>query len=331
MNLTNLNRRLAWRGVASAAMCVLWMAASTGAAAQDYPNKPIRIIVPVPAGAGPDVDMRQMSGHLSTILGQPVIIENRPGAATRIAVAEVIKAAPDGYTFLVGTPSLTTMSSLYPKLAFDPKRDLVPVSLASVTSYTLTVNSQVPAQSVADFVKLAKSDPKYANFGTLGAGAVNHLTAAWFGKLTGVGTNYIHYGAASPFADLASGQIPAMFDAMLPLVGQVKSGRLRMLAISGKTRHPLMPDVPTFAEAGYAEFNPVVWIGIMAPAGTPAAIVKRMSDAMSQVAKMPETVALRRAAGSESLGTTPEEFAAFLDAERVKWSAVIKSINLTLE
>jgi tripartite-type tricarboxylate transporter receptor subunit TctC len=331
MNLTNLKRRLARRGAAWAATCIMSMVASTGAMAQGWPNKPIRIVVPVPAGAGPDVDMRQMSGHLSAILGQPVIIENRPGAATRIAVAEVIKAAPDGYTFLVGTPSLTTMSSLYPKLPFDPKRDLVPVSLASVTSYTLTVNSQVPAKSVAEFVKLAKSDPKYANFGPRGAGAVNHLTAAWFGKLSGVGANYIHYGAASPFVDLASGHIPAMFDAMLPLAGQVKSGRLRMLAISGKARHPLMPDVPTFAESGYAEFNPVVWIGLLAPAGTPAPIVRRMSEAMSQVARMPETVALRRDAGSESIGMTPEEFAAFLDAERAKWSAVIKEINLTLE
>ncbi len=330
MNQKLRNRRLAWLG-AIATACALWLSAPTQAVAQDYPNKPIRIVVPVPAGAGPDVDMRQMSGHLSAILGQPVIIENRPGAATRIAVAEVIKAAPDGYTFLVGTPSLTTMSALYPKLPFDPRRDLVPVSLASVTNYTLTINAQVPARSVAEFVRLAKTDAKFANFGTLGAGAINHLTAAWFGRLTGVEVNPIHYGAASPFADLASGQVPAMFDAMLPMLGHVKSGRLRTLAISGKARHPLMPDVPTFAEVGFPEFDPVVWIGLLAPAGTPAPIIKRMSDALSQVAKMPETVALRRNAGSESLGTTPEEFAAFLDAERTKWGAVIRSLNLTLE
>jgi tripartite-type tricarboxylate transporter receptor subunit TctC len=277
------------------------------------------------------VDIRQIGRHLSTILGQPIVIENRPGAASRIGVEAAIKSAPDGYTFLVGTPSLTTMGALYPKLAFDPKRDLIPVSLASITNYTLSVNAQVPAKTIADFVTLAKSDPKYASVGTLGVGAINHLAAAWFSSLNGIDGNYVHYSTTSPFSDLAAGQIPAVFDAMLPVMGQVKAGRVRTLAISGKTRHPLMPDVPTFAEAGYPGFDPLVWIGVLAPAGTPSAIVNKMSAAVSQVAKMPETVAARRDVGSESLGTTPEEFAAFLEAERNKWGAVIKKTGLVLE
>ena len=300
-------------------------------AAQDWPSKPIRFIAPVPPGTGPDVDIRQIGRHLSAILGQPIVIENRPGAASRIGVEAAIKSAPDGYTFLVGTPSLTTMGALYPKLAFDPKRDLIPVSLASITNYTLSVNAQVPAKTIADFVKLAKTDPKYASVGTLGVGAINHLAAAWFSSLNGIDGNYVHYSTTSPFSDLAAGQIPAMFDAMLPVMGQVKAGRVRTLAISGKTRHPLMPDVPTFAEAGYPGFDPLVWIGVLAPAGTPSAIVNKMSAAVSQVAKMPETVAARRDVGSESLGTTPEEFAAFLESERNKWGAVIKKTGLVLE
>lgn len=310
-------------------ICLAWI--SNLAMAQDWPSKPIKLILPAPAGTGPDVDIRKIGKHLSAILGQPIVIENRPGAATRIGVEAAIRSAPDGYTFLVGTPSLTTMQALYPKLSFDPKKDLVPVSLASITNYTLSVNAQVPAKTLPEYVKLAKTDPKYASIGTLGIGAINHLAAAWFSNLVSLDANYIHYSTTSPFNDLASGQIPVVFDAMLPVMGQVKAGRVRTLAISGKTRHPLLPDVPTFAEAGLPTFDPLVWIGILAPAGTPGAIVSKMSAAVSQVSKMPETVAARRDVGSESIGSSPEEFAAFLESERTKWSAVIKKNNIVIE
>ena len=310
-------------------ICLTWI--SNLAMAQEWPSKPIKLIVPVPAGTGPDVDVRQIGKHLSVILGQPILVENRPGAAARIGVEAAIRSAPDGYTFLVGTPSMTTMKTLYPKLSFDPQKDLIPVSLTSITNYTLSVNAQVPAKTLSDYVKLAKSDPKYASIGTLGTGAINHLAAAWFSNLVSLDANYIHYSTTSPFTDLASGQLPVIFDAMLPVMGQVKAGRVRTLAISGKSRHPLLPDVPTFAEAGLPTFEPLVWIGILAPAGTPVAIVNKMSAAVSQVAKMPETVAARRDVGSESIGSSPEEFASFLDSERIKWSAVIKKNNLVLE
>lgn len=324
------NSRLSFRSLGYGVLiCLTWF--SSLAMAQDWPSKPIKFIVPVPAGTGPDIDIRQIGKHLSAILGQTIVIENRPGAAARIGVEAAIRSAPDGYTFLVGTPSLTTMQALYPKLSFDPKKDLVPVSLASITNYTLSVNAQVPAKSLGEYVKLAKSDPKYASIGTLGMGAVNHLAAAWFSNLVGLDANYIHYSTTGPFADLASGQVPVVFDAMLPVMGQVKVGRVRTLAISGKTRHPLMPDVPTFAEAGLPKFEPLVWNGILAPAGTPSAIVNKMSAAFSQVAKMPEIVSARRDGGSESIGSSPEEFSAFLESERSKWSAVIKKNNIVLE
>jgi tripartite-type tricarboxylate transporter receptor subunit TctC len=324
------NFKLALRSIGYGVLIGLsWF--SSLAMAQDWPSKPIKFIVPVPAGTGPDVDIRQIGKNLSLILGQSIVIENRPGAAARIGVEAAIRSAPDGYTFLVGTPSLTTMQALYPKLGFDPKKDLVPVSLASITNYTLSVNAQVPAKTLPEYVKLAKTDPKYASIGTLGMGAINHLAAAWFSNLVGLDANYIHYSTTSPFTDLASGQIPVVFDAMLPVMGQVKAGRVRTLAISGKTRHPLLPDVPSFAEAGLPTFDPLVWIGILAPAGTSGAIVNKMSAAVSQVAKMPETVAARRDVGSESIGSSPEEFAAFLEGERSKWSAVIKKNNIMVE
>jgi tripartite-type tricarboxylate transporter receptor subunit TctC len=303
----------------------------SAATAQDWPAKPIRFVVPTPPGTGPDVDIRQMAGLFSGLLGQQVIVENKPGAATRIAVESVIRSAPDGYTFLVGTPSLTTMSALYPKLKFDPKRELAPVCLASVTAYTLTINAAVPAKTVAEYVTLMKSDPKYTAMGTLGVGSISHLTGAWFGSIEGVTPNFIHYSTTPPFTDLVGGQYPAIFEAMLPLMGHVQSGKLRTLAISGKKRHPLMPEVPTFAEAGVANFEPLVWIGLFAPAGTPEPIVRRMADACAQVARSPEVVAARRNAGSESLGSGPQEFAAFLDGERTKWGTVIQGIGLTLE
>ena len=223
------------------------------------------------------------------------------------------------------------MSALYPKLQFDPKRDLTPVCLASVTAYTLTVNATVPAKTVAEYVKLAKSDPKYAALGTLGVGSVAHLTGAWFGSIEGFAPNSIHYSTTSPFPELIGGQYPAIFEAMLPLIGYVRSGELRTLAISGKKRHPLMPDVPTFAEAGVKNFDPLVWVGLLAPAGTPEPIIKRMADACAQVAKVPAVVAARRDAGSEALGAGPQEFANFLEGERTKWGAVIRSIGLTLD
>ncbi len=310
-------------------ICLTWI--SNLAMAQDWPSKPIKIIVPAPPGTGPDIDIRRIGKELSIILGQPIVIENRPGAATRIGIEAAIRSAPDGYTFLVGTPSLATLQFLYPKLSFDPKKDLIPVSLASITNYTLSVNAQVPAKSLEEYVKLAKSEPKYASIGTLGIGAINHLAAAWFSNLVGLNAHYIHYSTTGPFADLASGQLPVVFDAMLPILGQVKAGRVRTLAISGKTRHPLMPDVPTFAEAGLPTFAPLVWSGILAPAGTPSAIVNKMSAAVSQVAKMPETIAARKDVGSESIGSSPEEFAAFLETERTKWSAVIKKNNILVE
>lgn len=299
--------------------------------AQDYPTKPVRFIVPVPPGAGPDVDMRQIGARLGTLLGQSVVIENRPGAATRIAIDAVVKSPADGYTFLVGTPSVVTGSMLYSNLPFDTKKDLVPVSLVSLTHYSLTVNAQVPANNVAAFVALVKSGPQYANAGSLGLGTATHLAGEWFASLSSAPFKFIHYNTSTPFNDLMSGQISAIFEAVLPVMGNIKAGRLKMLAVTGKQRHALFPDVPTFTEAGFPTYDPVVWIGVLAPAATPKAIINKVSAAIAQVARQPEIVAQRRETVSESIGGTPEEYAAFLDAERAKWGAVIKQTGVKIE
>ena len=327
----NFNRRKTLGRFAVSLLAATGALALDPAMAQNFPTKPIHIVVPTPAGTGPDVDIRKMSVLLGNILGQPIVIENRPGAATRIAIEYVAKAPADGYTLLVGTPTMTTAHFLYSKLPFDVQRDLVPVGLASVTNFTLTINAAVPAKTLTEYIALAKSDPKYADFGTIGPGATNHLSAAWFGSLSGVQTRYIHYNTTSPFTALAAGEVPAMFEAMLPVLQLRKAGKLRALATSGTKRHPLMPDVPTFAEAGLPGLQPMVWIGLMAPAGTPPAVVMKLSAALAQVAKMKETVDFRLSVGSESIGSTPEEFATFLDAEREKWGGIIKQLGLKLD
>ncbi len=310
----------------------LLCAAAAPACAQDYPNKPIRFIVPAPPGSGPDVDVRQMAPRLGQILGATVVVENRPGAAARIAADAVVKSPADGYTFLVGTPTaVITGPLLYSNLPYDAKRDLTPVSLISTTAFALTVNAAVPAKTAADYVALAKSNPTYANTGTIGVGAATHLAGEWFSSVAGANLKFIHYNTSTPYTDLMSGQISAILEAVLPVFGNVKAGRLKVLAISGKGRWPLLPDVPTFAEAGYAAYDPLVWIGLLAPAGTPVPIVNRVSAAIAQVAKMPDIVTQRREAFSDSVGSTPAEFAAFLDAERAKWGAVVKQANVKIE
>jgi tripartite-type tricarboxylate transporter receptor subunit TctC len=327
-----IHRRGVGKCAVATVLAMLGVACLPGAAGQDYPSKPIRVIVPTPPGAGPDVDMRQMAPRLGQLLGQTVVIENRPGAAGRIATEAVVKSAADGYTFLVGTPTaLVTGPILYANLPYDAKRDLLPVSLISTTAFALTVNAAVPAPTAAAYVALAKSNPSFANAGTLGIGAATHLAGAWFGAVTNSDLKFIHYNTSTPFNDLMSGQISAIFEALLPVMGNVKAGRLRVLAISGKARHPLFPDVPTFAEAGYPAYDPLVWIGLLAPAGTPRPIVNRVSAAIAQVARAPEIVAQRRETVSESVGSTPEEFGAFLDAERAKWGAVIKQTGVKIE
>lgn len=333
MDTTRTSRRRLLRagaalGIASAGV----FAAAPSAQAQDYPVKPIRIVVPTPPGSGPDVDMRQVAQRLGQLMGQPVVIENRPGAAGRIATEFVTKSAPDGYTFLVGTPgSVVIGPMLYANLPYDVKTDLVPVSLISTTAYALVANAAVPATDAKSYVALTRSKPEFANVGTLGVGSTQHLTSEWFNLVTQAQVKPIHYNTSNPYADLAGGQMPGIFEALLPLWGTVKQGRLKVLAITGKQRWPQLPDVATFAEQGYPAFDPLVWIGLLAPAGTPPAIVQKVGDAIAQVAKQPDIVAQRRDAFSESVGSSPQAYGAFLDAERAKWGDVIRKAGIKLE
>jgi tripartite-type tricarboxylate transporter receptor subunit TctC len=226
---------------------------------------------------------------------------------------------------------MTTMKTLYPKLSFDPQKDLIPVSLLSITNYTLAVNAQVPAKTLTEYVKLAKSDPKYANIGTLGMGAINHLSAAWFSNLVSLDANYIHYSSTSPFTDLASGQLPVVFDAMLTVMNQVKAGRVRMLAISGKTRQPLMPDVPTFIESGVKDFVIDDWVGLLAPAKTPKPIINKLNQALNEILNSPEGRAKLLSMGIFASPGTPEKFGEQIKGDLIRFAPIVKAAQMKSE
>ncbi len=325
------SRRQRWLPTSLVALGMLATLAGL-AQAQDYPNKPIRIIVPTPAGSGPDVDIRQVGQRLSQLLGQSVVIENRPGAGGRIATEVVTKAPPDGYTLLLGTPGSVVIGPLlYPNLPYDAKTDLAPVSLISTTAYALVTHVGVPASDARAYVAMTHGRPEFANVGTLGVGSTQHLTSEWFNQVTQAHVKPVHYNTSNPYGDMIGGQMSGMFEALLPLWGSVRQGKLKVLAITGKQRWPQLPEVPTFAESGYPAFDPLVWVGLLAPTGTPAASISKVSEALGQIARQTDIVAQRREAFSESVGSTPQAFAAFLDAERSKWGEVIRRANIRLE
>jgi tripartite-type tricarboxylate transporter receptor subunit TctC len=298
--------------------------------AQDFPSKPIRLIVAFPAGSGVDSSTRVLAAKLTPLLGQPVVVENRPGASGIIGTEAAAKSAPDGYTLYMSPPTPAVMMPfLYSKLPYDMERDFTPVSLIGVSQTGILANPALPASNVAELVALTKKEA--LNAATAGVGSNHHLYGAWFAAMTGARVNFIAYNTAAPINDVVAGHVPLMFDALSAFVGMVKSGKLKLLAITGKSRHPAFPDVPTFAESGFPEFEPLAWSGLLAPAGTPQPIIERIAAAAAAVAKSPDVVERYRNAGGEAIGSTPAQFDVFLKAERAKWSKVIKAAGIRLD
>ncbi len=309
------------------------LAADTAtSAAADYPNKPIRLIVPFPAGSGPDANARVLAAGLARPLGQQLLIDNRPGASGIIGTQLAAKSAPDGYTLLLGTATVfAAVPSLYEKLPFDLDRDFMPISMIELIPCALVVNPALPAKTVAQLIALAKSKPGQLTFGSAGNGGFHHLSAELFKSLTGTDMRHIPYGAGGPYADLVSGQLPLMFDTLSPFLPNVKAGKLRALALSGKQRRPQVPDVPTFIEAGVPAFDSSAWYGPVAPAGTPRPMIVRMRAAIVDTLKQTEvTEKLTNVSAGYVVGNTPEEFAAHIQTERAKWGKVIKQTGVKL-
>ncbi len=302
------------------------------ALAQDYPNKPVRIIVPFPAGTGPDANARQIAAKMGPALGQTVVIENRPGAAGQIGTDFAAKSAPDGYTLYMGfTSTISIQPYVYSKLPYNAERDLAPVSLVGVLRTGMIAHPSVPAKDGRELIALSKAQPDLLNAATQGVGTYSHLSGEWFNSVTGAKLKFIAYNTSSPYADLMAGQTQLMFDGMPAAVGNIRAGKLKVLAISGKTRHPNFPDVPTFAELGMPEFDPVAWLGLFAPAGTPQAIQDKIGAAVAQGVKAPDFVEQWRSFGGDPVGSTPAEFAAFIKTDQARWKAVISRAGVKLD
>ncbi len=320
------------RSFGLAAVCAALLT-GLGVQAQDYPNKAIRIIAPFPVGTGPDANTREIAIELTKVLGQPVVVENRPGASNMIGMEAGAKAAPDGYTLVMGaTSSLSVVPHLYSKVPYNVERDFAPISLVGLLNTALIANPGVTQNSARELIAHLKAQPESMAAATLGPGSYYHLAGEWFGFGSGTKIKFIPYNTSSPYADLVSGQVQLMFDALPAAVGNVRAGKLKVLALTGKTRHPNFPDVPTFAEAGLPDYTPTAWIGLLAPAGTPPAIVEKLSAAMQKATTQnPALIEKWRSYGGELKAMTPSEFSAFLKTDSAKWGQVVRQANVKLD
>ncbi len=295
------------------------------ALAQTYPTRQVRIVVPFPPGGTSDILARTIGARLSAPLGQPVVIENRPGAGGNIAADHVAKSAPDGYTLIMGTSSLAISQSLYKKLTYDLVQDFAPITQAVNYTNLLVVHPSAGVKSVDELLKLARAKPGSLSYGTAGNGTPPHMTGELFKAYTSVNIVHIPYkGGAPAIADLIAGQIPMMFDNVPPLLPHVRAGKIQALAVTSLARIAVLPDVPTLHELGLKDFDAVGWNGLLAPAGTPRDIVARLNTEVVRVLRIPEVRDQLTSQGADIVGNSPEEFAAWIRAEVKKWAEVVK-------
>ena len=329
-----IGRRPALLSALAAALGLSGALLATPALAQDYPNKPIRIIAPFPTGTGPDANTREIAAELSKVLGQPVVVENKPGASSMIGMAAAAAAAPDGYTLVMGsTTSMSVVPHLYNKVPYKADKDFVPISVVGLLNTALIANAGIKEHSAKELVARLKADPDAAVAATSGVGSYSHLAGEWFASGAGVKIRFIPYATTSPYTDLVGGQqVQLMFDALPAAIGNVKAGKLKVLALTGKTRHPKFPDVPTFAELGLVNYSPTAWIGLFAPAGTPKPIVDKLADAMQKAAvQNPALIEKWQSYGGELKAMTPEAFAAFLKEDNALWGQAIAKAGIKLD
>lgn len=320
-------RRFALAAAASAATLAVPSLAQSA-----WPSKPIRIIVPYTPGGFTDQMARLVQIGLQQRLGQPVVVDNRPGANSLIGVDAVAKAAPDGTTFGVVIAAYSANTTLYPKLPYDPAKDIVGVSLMGISPLLAAVNNDAPFKTGRELIAYARANPGKISFGSSGNGSAAHLTSELWKSLTQTYMTHIPYrGAVPALTDLMGGQIQLFLDAPTGLINQAKAGRIRLIGVAGDKRLPVVPDVPTFIEQGFAGFTGSTWAGMIAPAGTPSDIVRRMSDEVARIIRSDETRAKLDAMGTFPAGSTPQEFDAFIAAETKKWAAVIRTAGVRVD
>jgi len=302
-------------------------AAVFGAQAQDYPSRPIRMIIPFTPGGAQDFMGRLMGTKIADVLGQPVVFDNRPGAGGLIGLDLTARALPDGYTLAVGAfGTLAINPSLYPKLPYDAQKSFAPVTLYTKVPNLLTVPNALPAKSIKELVALAHAKPGTVAYGSGGHGSGIHLTTEYFRLMAKIDLVHVPYkGTAPAVIDLMSGQISIVFAAIQGLAPHVRAGRIRALGVSTAKRLPVFPDVPTIAEDGVPGFEATQWYGLIAPAGTPQAVVNRLNNALVKTLDSADVKKRLAADSSEAVGSTPAEFAAFIKAELARWAPVVKA------
>jgi tripartite-type tricarboxylate transporter receptor subunit TctC len=290
------------------------------------PDRPVRLVVPSEAGGSTDVTARLIAERLGPRLGQPVVVENRPGAGGNVGWGQAARATPDGHSLVMAVSTMVANQALYRTLPFHPQRDFAPVSLTAVIPNLLVVHPDVPARDLEALIALARANPGRVNYGTAGNGTPHHLAAALLAARTGVTLTHVPYrGGAPAVLDLVGGKIQFVVSPLVVVIEHVRAGRLRALAVSTLQRSPLLPEVPTIAEAaGLPDFEVVLWNGVLAPAGTPDAAVQRLSAEIGTILRMPEMRAKLAEQGSEPVGSTPEEFARFIAAELPKWAEMVR-------
>ena len=296
--------------------------------AQTYPNKVIRIVVPYPPGGGADITARPIAQMLSERWGQPVVIENRGGASGMIGADIVAKAPPDGYTIMVSASAEVALNvALFPKMPYDPVKDFAPITLATVTPMALVVHPSVPVTSLSEYIAMAKAKPGSMTFGSVGAGSV-HFAGEWLKMLTSVDIVHVPYKGSGPFIiDLLGGHSPSGFATLLPAMQHVKAGKLRALAVTTPQRALLLPDVPTLAET-LPGFDISQWNAVWAPAGTPKDVLDKLSTEIRRIVQSPDYKARMLEQGSEAIGNSPSELAAFQKAEIDKYRKIAQQANI---
>ena len=300
--------------------------------AQDYPSRPVRIVVPFAPGGPNDIIVRLVAQKLAETLAQPFLVENRPGAGGNIGTDFVAKAAPDGYTLLSVGPGSLIINPLIGKVPYDTARDFAPVTLMARAPNALVAHPSLPAGSVKELIELARSQPGRVNYGSGGSGSTPHLAGAMFAAMAGIALTHVPYkGTAPATADLIGGQVQIAFLGIPTVLPHVKSGKLRVLAVTGKRRSPELPGVPTMDEAGVPGYELSPWYGLLAPAGTPREVVVRLGEELSRSVSAPEMKEKLAVQGAEVAGGSPEEFAALIRADTSTWSRVVKDAGIRIE
>jgi tripartite-type tricarboxylate transporter receptor subunit TctC len=313
-------------------VATLALAVAAGAAAQTFPSKPIRLIVTYPPGGGADLMARLVAPKMAETLGQPVVVENKPGASGQIGAAEVARAAPDGYTLMLDAANHAVNPSLFPKLPYDTHTAFQPISLLVQFPNVLVVTQGFPANDVKDLIALAKAKPGSVAFASSGNGSAQHLAGELFRQKAGVEMTHIPYKGGGPaLNDVIGGQVPVFFANMASGLAHIKAGRLRALAITGSKRSPALPEVPTMSQAGLAGYEVYEWNAIFAPAGTPATIVGKLFDAISKAMHSPDVRERVAALGGEIAALPPAETTAFIRAQTDLWGRVVRAGGIKAE